>query len=176
MVRPARLRRRTGHDQVCEVARPWPATLTCRRLTPADSRPLRRGRQHDTRARDRRQGQHAYARAYRRPAETFETDLAPLLGPVLAGTTNPDLPDPLRALLTQVGAPEHFTKSLLIGVTVGTMSPVIGGILAPTIQAISNRDRRRIHRSRYSLRSGARRTERNARRHKPVHGGPTVRR
>lgn len=74
--------------------------------------------------------------------ETFESDLAPVLAPILADAlANPDLPEPIRTLLATVGTPEHMTSSLVIGIAVGAiLSPVIGGVLAPTIQAISNRE------------------------------------
>lgn len=72
--------------------------------------------------------------------EQFESDLAPMLAPMVAELLdNPGTPDHLKDLLRQVGAPEHFSSSLLIGVAVGAIiGPVLGSAVEPYVQNISN--------------------------------------
>lgn len=72
--------------------------------------------------------------------DQFEADIAPMLAPIVKDALdNPAFPDHYRALLEQVGAPEHFSSSLLIGVAVGAIiGPVLGSAVEPFIQGISN--------------------------------------
>lgn len=72
--------------------------------------------------------------------ETFERDIAPLLAPTIELVlANPGTPEHLKELLRQVGAPEHFSSSLLIGVAVGaTIAPVLGAATEPFVQSIAN--------------------------------------
>lgn len=73
--------------------------------------------------------------------DQFEADIAPLLEPLVAEVlANPGTPEHLKALLTQIGAPEHFSSSLLIGVAVGAIiGPVLGSAVQPYVQDISNK-------------------------------------
>lgn len=73
--------------------------------------------------------------------DQFEADIAPLLEPLVQEVLdNPGTPEHLKALLTQIGAPEHFSSSLLIGVAVGAViGPVLGSAVAPYVQDISNK-------------------------------------
>lgn len=72
--------------------------------------------------------------------ERFETDLAPLLAPIVAEVlANPSTPEAWRPLFEEAAGPEHFSGSLLIGVVVGAIiGPVLGSALAPVIQSLSN--------------------------------------
>lgn len=72
--------------------------------------------------------------------EQFETDIAPHLAPLVdQALANPGMPDELRALVAEVGTPQHFSSSLLIGVAVGAIiGPVLGSAVEPYVQAISN--------------------------------------
>lgn len=72
--------------------------------------------------------------------EQFETDIAPMLRPILAHVIDhPDTPEPLRDMLATIANPEHFGESILIGIAVGSvLSPVLGAATAPWIQTIEN--------------------------------------
>lgn len=72
--------------------------------------------------------------------ETFERDIAPLLAPAIQQVLdNPATPEHLKALLSEVGAPQHFSSSLLIGVAVGAIiAPVLGAAAEPLVQGIEN--------------------------------------
>lgn len=73
--------------------------------------------------------------------DQFEADIAPMLEPLIKEVlANPGTPEHLKALLTQIGAPEHFSSSLLIGVAVGAIiGPVLGSAVQPYVQDISNK-------------------------------------
>lgn len=73
--------------------------------------------------------------------DQFEADIAPMLAPLVQEVLdNPGTPEHLKELLTQIGAPEHFSSSLLIGVAVGAIiGPVLGSAVAPYVQDISNK-------------------------------------
>jgi hypothetical protein len=72
--------------------------------------------------------------------ERFETELAPHLGPLLAGITdNPEIPQPIRDLVGALIQPEHFTQSILLGIALGSViSPVLQTATAPFIQVLAN--------------------------------------
>jgi hypothetical protein len=72
--------------------------------------------------------------------ERFETELAPHLGPLLAGIVdNPEIPAPIRDLVGALVQPEHFTQSILLGIALGSViSPVLQAATAPFIQVLAN--------------------------------------
>jgi hypothetical protein len=72
--------------------------------------------------------------------ERFERELGPHLEPFLSDVVaNPNIPEPVRALLGAIVEPQHFTQSLLIGVALGSViSPVLGAATAPFIQTLAN--------------------------------------
>lgn len=72
--------------------------------------------------------------------DRFESDIAPLLAPIVERILeDPDTPGHLVALLNQVGTPEHFSSSLLIGIAVGAiLAPVLGAATAPEVQVLAN--------------------------------------
>lgn len=72
--------------------------------------------------------------------ETFESDMAPHLAPIIDQLlANPAIPDELRPLLGALTAPTHFGESVVIGIAIGaTLSPVLQTALAPTLQLLAN--------------------------------------
>lgn len=72
--------------------------------------------------------------------ERFETDLSPHIAPLVEHLLDdPDVPEPIRNLLGEMANPTHFTTSLLIGIGVGGLiGPLLGSIVAPLVQDISN--------------------------------------
>jgi hypothetical protein len=72
--------------------------------------------------------------------ETFEEDFSPHLAAILAHVVdNPEVPAPIRQLLSELTGPQHLTASLGIGIAVGAIvGPVVGSAVAPFIQTLAN--------------------------------------
>lgn len=72
--------------------------------------------------------------------ERFEADLSPHLAPLVDHLLDdPAIPEPIRNLLAEIADPQHFTGSLLIGIAVGGLiSPMLGAIVAPVVDEITD--------------------------------------